>query len=67
MMTFCLHHYAKSMRKKGNTIDAAVCERREEGTPFGRGWESIQEKICRDEAALNRVHGQTSLLKHGET
>lgn len=27
----------------------------------------VQEKICRNETALDRIHGQTELFKHGET
>lgn len=33
-----------------------------------RNWKEslVQEKIRGDEAALDRIHGETSLLKHGE-
>lgn len=33
-----------------------------------RKWKErlVQEKIRGDEAALDRVHGETSLLKHGK-
>ena len=31
-----------------------------------RSRKSIQEEICWDEAALDRIHGQTELFKYGE-
>jgi hypothetical protein len=65
-------HTTRSFFSPGNDLlsypvsRAAPSAHRGLTSVFGKGLRLIQEKIRGNEAALDRIHGETGLLKHGE-